>query len=76
MTPETLCGRRLIAQSPHGLAMLVLHASVNMPYGSPGGLPETKVGTFPQTLHDEAKKQGWAIISMKNDWKRIFVFAP
>jgi len=25
-------------------------------------------------LHDEAKKQGWTVISMKNDWKRIFAF--
>ena len=23
---------------------------------------------------DEAKKDGWIIISMKNDWKRIFAF--
>jgi hypothetical protein len=25
-------------------------------------------------LYDEAKKDGWIIISMKNDWKRIFGF--
>jgi len=23
-------------------------------------------------LYDEAQKQGWTVISMKNDWKRIF----
>ena len=28
-----------------------------------------------RALYDEAKKQGWVVISMKNDWKRIFVFA-
>ena len=39
-----------------------------------GGLPDTKVGTFPQPLYDEAQKQGWIVISMKNDWKRIFAF--
>ena len=22
----------------------------------------------------EAKKKGWTVISMKNDWKRIFTF--
>ena len=27
-----------------------------------------------QALYDEAKKQGWTVISMKNDWKRIFAF--
>jgi len=25
-------------------------------------------------MYDMAKKQGWAIISMKNDWKRVFPF--
>jgi hypothetical protein len=25
-------------------------------------------------LSDEAKKDGWFVISMKNDWKRIFAF--
>ena len=38
------------------------------------GLPDTKVGTFTQALYDEAKKKGWTVISMKNDWKRIFAF--
>ena len=38
------------------------------------GLPNTKVGTFPQTFYDEAKKDGWTVISMKTDWKRIFTF--
>ena len=31
------------------------------------GPPNTKVGTFPQALYDQAKKQGWTVISMKND---------
>ena len=35
---------------------------------------DTKVGTFPQSLHDEAKSPGWMVISIKNDWKRIFAF--
>jgi hypothetical protein len=35
---------------------------------------ETKVGTFTQALYDEAKKNGWTVISMKNDWKVIFPF--
>jgi hypothetical protein len=43
-------------------------------YGPAQGLPDTKVGTFTQELYDEAKKDGWIVISMKNDWKRIFAF--
>lgn len=42
-------------------------------YGSAGGLPDTKVGTFPQALLDQAKKNGWTAISMRNDWK-LFAF--
>ena len=58
------------------LAMLVLHddATREYAYGPAQGLPGTKVGTFTQALYDQAKKQGWVVISMKNDWKRIFAF--
>lgn len=58
------------------LEMLVLHddATREYAYGPAEGLPDTKVGTFPQALYDEAKKEGWVVISMKNDWKRIFGF--
>jgi phosphoserine phosphatase len=58
------------------LAMLVLHddAEREYAYGPAHGLPDTKVGAFTQALYDEAKKQGWTVISMKNDWKVIFPF--
>jgi phosphoserine phosphatase len=58
------------------LTMLVLHddAQREYAYGPAQGLPDTKVGTFTQALYDEAKKKGWTVISMKNDWKRIFSF--
>jgi phosphoglycolate phosphatase-like HAD superfamily hydrolase len=58
------------------LMMLVLHddAEREYAYGPAQGLPDTKVGTFTQALYDEAKKDGWSVISMKNDWKRIFAF--
>jgi phosphoglycolate phosphatase-like HAD superfamily hydrolase len=58
------------------LAMLVLHddGKREYAYGPALGLPNTKVGTFPQALYDDAKKQGWVIISMKDDWKRVFAF--
>jgi len=60
------------------LAMLVLHddAQREYAYGPASGLPESKVGTFPQSLYDEAQNKGWIVISMKNDWKRIFAFEP
>ena len=38
------------------------------------GLPNTKVGTFTPALGDEARSKGWIVISMKDDWKRIFAF--
>jgi phosphoserine phosphatase len=58
------------------LMMLVLHddAKREYAYGPAQGLPDTRVGTFPQALYDEAKKKSWTVISMKNDWKRIFAF--
>ncbi len=58
------------------LAMLVLHddATREYAYGPAQGLPNTKVGTFTQALYDQAKKQGWVVISIKNDWKKIFAF--
>lgn len=56
------------------LMMLVLHddATREYAYGPAAGLPDTKVGTFTQALMDEAKQSGWIVISMKNDWKRVF----
>ncbi len=58
------------------LAMLVLHddAKREYAYGPAQGLPDTKVGAFTQALYDMAQKQGWTVISMKNDWKKIFAF--
>jgi hypothetical protein len=35
---------------------------------------KSKVGTFSDALAAEAKKNGWSVISMKNDWNRIFPF--
>jgi phosphoserine phosphatase len=58
------------------LAMLVLHddARREYAYGPAQGLPASKVGTFPPALYSQAQKQGWTVISMKNDWKRVFSF--
>ena len=58
------------------LRMLVHHddAQREYAYGPAGDLPETKVGTFDQSLMNEASTKGWTVISMKRDWKRIFAF--
>ena len=60
------------------LAMLLLHDDGvrEYAYGPAQGLPDSKVGAFTQELYDEAKKDGWVIISMKKDWKRVFAFDP
>jgi phosphoserine phosphatase len=58
------------------LMMLVHHddGRREYAYGPAGGLPDTKVGTFPYELMTDAKAGRWHVISMKNDWKRIFAF--
>ena len=51
------------------LMMLVHHddAVREYAYGA-----ESKIGTFSDALANEAKTKGWTVISMKDDWKRIF----
>ena len=58
------------------LSVAVLHddAKREYAYGPAQGLPNTSVGTFSQEMYDIAKKQGWIVVSMKDDWKRIFAF--
>lgn len=58
------------------LAMLVLHddPTREYSYGPAEGLPNSTVGTFTQSLYDEATKNGWIVIRMKEDWKKIFSF--
>jgi hypothetical protein len=73
-------GRQMLEYTTVGngirLGMLLLHddAKREYAYGPAEGLPNTKVGAFTQPLFDEAKKRGWVVISMKDDWKRIFQF--
>ncbi len=58
------------------LRMLVHHddPAREYAYGPAQGLPDTTVGMFDQSLMDQAKAQGWVVVSMKSDWKRIFAF--
>ena len=54
-----------------GLMMLVHHddATREYAYGA-----TSKIGAFSDALKAEAEKRGWVVISMKNDWKRVFAF--
>ncbi len=56
------------------LTMLVYHddAEREFAYGPAGGLPDSAIGTFTEALMTEANDRGWSVISMKNDWNRIF----
>lgn len=57
------------ANSDARLMVLVHHddAKREWAYG-----PDSKIGTFSDSLMEEAKKNDWTVISMKHDWKTIF----
>ncbi len=55
------------------LMMLVHHDDAKREYAYG---PESKIGTFSDALMAEAKKRGWVVISMKDDWRRIFSWEP
>jgi len=54
--------------------LLVLHddAKREFPYGPARGLPDVKYGFFTAALDEHAKKDGWTVVSMKDDWKTVF----
>ena len=55
--------------------LLVLHDDAAREYAyGPRGLPDVKLGAFPPALDEQAKKDGWTVVSMKNDWKQVFPF--
>ena len=58
--------------------LLVLHddAAREYAYGPALGLPDLKLGAFPQSLYDQAKKEDWTVVSMKDDWNQVFPFEP
>jgi len=55
------------------LMLLVHHDDARREYDY---TPDTKVGTFSNELMDVATKNGWLVVSMKNDWRRVFPFDP
>ncbi len=56
--------------------LLVLHddAAREYAYGPAKGLPDTKLGAFTPALYEQTKKDGWTVVSMKDDWKQVFAF--
>jgi hypothetical protein len=54
--------------------LLVLHDDVEREYayGPARGLPDVKLGAFTPALDEHAKKDGWTVVSMKDDWKTVF----
>jgi len=58
------------------LSMAILHddAVREYAYGPAAGLPDSSVGTFSQEMYDMALREGWIVVSMKDDWRRIFDF--
>ncbi len=56
--------------------LLVLHddAAREYAYGPAKGLPDVKLGAFTRAVYDEAQKEGWTVVSMKDDWKQVFPF--
>ena len=56
--------------------LLVLHddAAREYAYGPARGLPDVKLGAFPPALDEHAKKDRWTVVSMKDDWTKVFAF--
>lgn len=53
------------------LMMLVHHDDAQREYAYGAN---SKIGTFSAELSTEANQRGWIVISMKDDWKRIFAW--
>jgi hypothetical protein len=58
--------------------LLVLHddAAREFAYGPARGLPDVALGAFPAVLDEHAQKDGWTVVSMKQDWNQVFPTGP
>ena len=58
--------------------LLVLHddATREYAYGPALGLPNPKLGAFTSALYEQAKREAWTVVSMKDDWQQVFPPAP
>jgi hypothetical protein len=54
--------------------LLVLHddAAREFAYGPARGMPDVKLGAFTKALDEHAQKNGWHVVSMRDDWKQVF----
>jgi len=54
--------------------LLVLHddSAREYAYGPAKGLPDVKLGAFTSALYEQAKKNNWTVVSMKEDWAQVF----
>jgi hypothetical protein len=54
--------------------LLVLHddAAREYAYGPALGMPTPQLGAFTPALYEQAKRAGWTVVSMKDDWKQVF----
>lgn len=59
-------------KGPH-LLMLIHHDDANREFAYD---TNSKIGPFPESLMKKAKDNGWIVVSMKNDWNKIFKFDP
>ena len=59
-----------------GLLLLHDDAAREYAYGPVLDLPAPQLGAFTPALYEQAKTAGWTVVSMKDDWKRVFPFEP
>ena len=59
-----------------GLLLLHDDAAREYAYGPAQGLPKPQLGAFTQALYEQAKRDGWTVVSMKNDWQQVFPIEP
>ena len=55
-----------------GLLLLHDDAAREYAYGPARGLPRPQLGAFTQALFEQAKRDGWTVVSMKEDWQQMF----
>jgi phosphoglycolate phosphatase-like HAD superfamily hydrolase len=72
-------GDQQMLECTHGgsgvrFGLLVLHddAEREYAYGPALGLPTPQLGAFTPELYEQAKTVGWTVVSMKDDWSRVF----
>ena len=60
--------------SRFGLLLLHDDAAREYAYGPALGMAGPQIGAFTQALYEQAHRDGWTVVSMKDDWKQVFPF--